>query len=262
MRISNFLSHSKDDLLSKGLFAGVDIGESANTADNDVCTVLWKDANSGWMIESNQAGDCKTDFFKFFSELPEKAQSLNKKYLVLCIDACLSKPAKPHYYNRDCEKELNNKLESGLSWQGRSYHKAIDLLNAMPLHGVRKRIILETHPQSNFKLYDPGMNRKHEKSANKEAEYLSKLLELLCETNTDGITNWDQVNAICGAEEPHFRDSLMAALVAVAYGRWKSGIREDYLTTVLDHDGVYWLIDAARVRRKLRSRAKQPLNPQ
>jgi hypothetical protein len=118
-----------------------------------------------------------------------------------------------------------------ISWQGQSYQKAQDMIGNLPLQGPAARVLLETHPQSNY----PATIRDTPGACD------------LFLRNVFGILTGSQVPATFpAANQPHAQHAVAAALVSVAFGRFRSSdITQDYLATVIDHDGCFWLLDLA-----------------
>jgi hypothetical protein len=156
-------------------------------------------------------------------------------YAILTIDASMTRPVIPEYWQRGCEAALIacRELSPNFSWQGQSFQKVQDLIGRLPIQGPAVRVLLETHPQSNYSAQMRGDSRANR---NKRDQYLRAAFTTL--------TGSQVPKSFPAANQGHAQHAVAAALVSVAYGRFKSSdLNKDYLATVIDHDGCYWLLD-------------------
>ena len=237
------------EIQERSLFIGVNIGPNYN-AERDCVVLMYKDRQR-WVIKTNENEDAFEFLYRninIFSKnrYKEAIYPFLKEYLIFTIDACLSTPVKPEYYMRDIDLEINNCNQMNGRWQSESYLKISDWLNHVPISGASKRVYLETNPHSNFP-FDIKEIRKVTKEKAFLVEACKKIIEL-----SDSILNikgWNEENF----KNEYFRDAFVSMLVSIAYTRWKSNDqsgRKDFLKVVVDHDGLYWLLDHASLHNK------------
>ncbi|KAB7705647.1 hypothetical protein F9802_14060 [Bacillus aerolatus] len=230
------------EIQERSLFVGVSIGSSYHN-ERDCVVLMYKD-RAHWEIKTNESEDAFEFLYrniKLFSKNRYKkaVESFLKEYIIFTIGACLSPPVKPEYYIRDVELEKNGGSQINQRWQSEIYLKISDWLNHFPISGASKRVYLETSPHSNFPF-----DVKERKEVEEEKAFLVEACKKINElsSSTLNIRGWNEENF----KDEYFRDAFVSMLVSITYARWKSNDKsgkDDFLKVVVDHDGVYWLLD-------------------
>jgi hypothetical protein len=227
------------EIQDRSLFVGVSIGPN----ERDCVVLTYKD-RTNWEIKTNENEDAFEFLYrnikKFTKNRYKKAEvSFLKEYLIFTVDACLSSPVKPEYYTRDVEVERNHCNQIHRRGQLESYLKITDWLNQFPISGASKRVYLETSPLSNFPF-----EIKEIREIEKEKVFLVEVYKKINGLSGSilNIRGWNEENF----KDEYFRDAFGSMLVSIAYTRWKSNDKsgiDDFLKVVVDHDGIYWLLD-------------------
>lgn len=227
------------EVQNRSLYIGICIGPK----ERDCVVLIYKDRSS-WEIKTNINEDALTFLnrnIKMFSKIRYKnaVGTFLKDYLIFSIDARLTSPVIPEYYNRDVELERNHTHLNKKNGKLESYLKITNWINHFPASGTSKRVYLETSPLSNFP-FKIGEIRE----VDKEKSCLIKAFKIIngMSGNTLNIKGWNEENF----KDEYFRDAFGSMLVSIAYSRWKSNDKsgkDDFLKVVVDHDGVYWLLD-------------------
>jgi hypothetical protein len=237
------------EIQESSLFVGASIGPSYHN-ERDCVVLMYKD-RTYWEMKTNENEDAFEFLYrnikKFTKNRYKKAvDSFLKEYLIFTIDACLSSPVKPEYYIRDVELERNDCNQINRRGQSESYLKITDWLNHFPISGASKRVYLETSPLSNFP-FDINEIREIEKEKAFLVEAFKKINGL--SGSILNIRGWNEENF----KDEYFRDAFVSMLVSIAYTRWKSNDKsgkDDFLKIVVDHDGIYWLLDHSHINQK------------
>ncbi|PLT33158.1 hypothetical protein [Bacillus sp. V5-8f] len=230
------------------LFIGVSVGCSYQN-ERDCVVLMYKDRTK-WELKANENEDAFEFLYrnikKFSKNRYKKTNStFLKEYLILTSNACLNVPVKPEYYTRDVDlvQYGNNPIRQ--RWQSESYLKITDWLNHFPVSGASKRVFLETNPISNFPFYIKEI-RDIEKEKSFLTEAFIKISGL--SGSVPNIRGWNEENF----KDDFFRDAFVSMLVSMAYSRWKSNDKtgnDDFLKIIVDHDGIYWLLDHAPINQ-------------
>jgi hypothetical protein len=237
------------EIQERSLFIGVSLGSSYHNERDSV--VLMYKGRTYWEMKTNENEDGFEFLYrniKFFSKNRYKKakDSFLKEYIIFTIGACLTTPVKPEYYIRDVELEKNDGNQINQRWQPESYLKISDWLNHFPISGASKRVYLETSPHSNFP-FDIKEKREMEKERAFLVEACKKITGL--SSSILNIKGWNEENF----KDEYFRDAFVSMLVSMAYTRWKSNDksgRDDFLKVIVDHDGLYWLLDHESLNQK------------
>jgi len=207
---------------ARTVFLGLDFGQRPNQQRD--CLAVLRFSKTQWEVAIVHGPDWVRSLHDWMIEPAVR-------YAVLTMDGCLTKPVVPEYWQRGCEGALNVHREVNINWQGQSFQKVRDLVEQLPLQGPATRILLETHPQSNY----PARIRDSATEC-----------DLFVRNAFRNLTGSEVPANFPAASQPHAQHAIAAALVSVAYGRFRSrGVLKDYLATVIDHDGCFWLLDFA-----------------
>ncbi|UZD47667.1 hypothetical protein [Peribacillus frigoritolerans] len=238
------------EIQEKSLFIGVSLGSSYHHNERDCIVLMYKD-RTYWEMKTNNNEDAFEFLYrniKFFSKNRYKKvrDSFLKEYLIFTIGACLSTPVKPEYYIRDVDVEKNGCNQINPRWQPESYLKISDWLNHFPISGASKRVYLETSPHRNFPF-----NKKEIREMEKEKDFLVEVCKKIVglSSSIQNIKGWNEENF----KDEYYRDAFVSMLVSIAYTRWKSNDksgRDDFLKVIVDHDGLYWLLDHESLNQK------------
>ncbi|MGG0409748.1 hypothetical protein [Peribacillus simplex] len=238
------------EIQEQSLFIGVSLASSYHHNERDCIVLMYKD-RTNWVMKTNNNEDAFEflyRYIKFFSKNRYKKVkgSFLKEYLIFTIGACLSTPVKPEYYIRDVDVEKNDCNQINPRWQPESYLKISDWLNHFPISGASKRVYLETSPHRNFPF-----NKKEIREMEKEKDFLVEVCKKIVglSSSIKNIKGWNEENF----KDEYYRDAFVSMLVSIAYTRWKSNDksgRDDFLKVIVDHDGLYWLLDHESLNQK------------
>ncbi|MDP1417152.1 hypothetical protein Q8G35_01865 [Peribacillus simplex] len=238
------------EIQEQSLFIGVSLASSYHHNERDCIVLMYKD-RTNWEMKTNNNEDAFEFLYrniKFFSKNRYKKVkgSFLKEYLIFTIGACLSTPVKPEYYIRDVDVEKNDCNQINPRWQPESYLKISDWLNHFPISGASKRVYLETSPHKNFPF-----NKKEIREMEKEKDFLVEVCKKIVglSSSIQNIKGWNEENF----KDEYYRDAFVSMLVSIAYTRWKSNDksgRDDFLKVIVDHDGLYWLLDHESLNQK------------
>src|SRR5262245_41968278 len=118
-------------VVAQTVFLGLDFGQRPNQ-DRDCLAILQFRALQ-WQVETVRGP-------RWATELQQRLIAPEPEYAVLTIDASITRPVMPEYWQRGCEAALNACREVNISWQGQSFQKVQDLIARLPLQGPAARV--------------------------------------------------------------------------------------------------------------------------
>lgn len=238
------------EIQQNSLFVGVSLGFSYQN-ERDCVVIMYKD-RMYWEMKTNGSEDAFEFLYrsiKFFSEnrYQKARNSYLKEYIIFTTGASLSTPVKPEYTIRDVQLEKNDSTHFNQRWHCESYLKISDWISRLPISGATKRVYLETRPYSNFPFKIEG-NRDVEKEKTFLVDAWKKINGR--SSSTERIRGWNNEYF----KDDYFRDAFVSMLVSITYTRWKSNDKsgkDDFLKVIVDHDGIYWLLDHKLLKNKI-----------
>jgi hypothetical protein len=239
-----------NEIQERSLFIGVSLGFSYRN-ERDCVVLMYKD-RTYWEMKTNGSEDAFEFLYrniKFFSKnrYQKASNSYLKEYIIFTTGASLSTPVKPEYTIRDVQLEEKDGTYLNHRWHCESYFKISDWIKRFPISGATKRVYLETSLYSNFPF-----EIEEKRDIEKEKAFLIDAWKKIIgrSDSNEKIRGWNKENF----KDDYFRDAFVSMLVSITYTRWKSNDKsgtDDFLEVIVDHDGIYWLLDYKSLKNKI-----------